>query len=324
MNTDPEKTATTRSRSAASGTSSSGPACVPPGSTSKKTDAPHPPSRAPRSRRPDGGAAVNRIRGGGHRPDPCRAGTSTRATRSLAKVTRVEGSRPAFRSRARSCRARPRAARACGPPSASSIAGRWAAAPSIDRPALGQQQQHHRGAGPRDRRGHAGVPAHQERRARLNVINISDASYYEQVYQGHTVPGGRKPDVPVQRELRLSDACSFTSRRVLTGSPGSRSCRELMERAKWVDGRVDRRAPVGQGQAQSPDRRGHARGARDGRDDRRSPWSATASSCRRRSRSAIFPPLFNRYEQGMNFGAHVDNAIRQVPGTPLAFARISR
>jgi len=30
----------------------------------------------------------------------------------------------------------------------------------------------------------------------------------------------------------------------------------------------------------------------------------------------VFPPLFNRYEAGMNFGAHVDNAIRQVSGTP--------
>jgi PKHD-type hydroxylase len=30
----------------------------------------------------------------------------------------------------------------------------------------------------------------------------------------------------------------------------------------------------------------------------------------------IFPPLFNKYESGMGFGAHVDNAIRQVPGTP--------
>ena len=29
----------------------------------------------------------------------------------------------------------------------------------------------------------------------------------------------------------------------------------------------------------------------------------------------VFPPLFNRYEGGMTFGAHVDNAIRQVPGT---------
>lgn len=31
----------------------------------------------------------------------------------------------------------------------------------------------------------------------------------------------------------------------------------------------------------------------------------------------IFPPLFNRYDQGMNFGAHIDNAIRFVPGTPV-------
>ena len=30
----------------------------------------------------------------------------------------------------------------------------------------------------------------------------------------------------------------------------------------------------------------------------------------------VFPPLFNKYEPGMAFGAHVDNAIRQVPGTP--------
>lgn len=30
----------------------------------------------------------------------------------------------------------------------------------------------------------------------------------------------------------------------------------------------------------------------------------------------VYPPLFNRFENGMNFGAHVDNAIRQIPGTP--------
>jgi PKHD-type hydroxylase len=29
----------------------------------------------------------------------------------------------------------------------------------------------------------------------------------------------------------------------------------------------------------------------------------------------VFPPLFNRYETGMGFGAHVDNAVRQLPGT---------
>lgn len=30
----------------------------------------------------------------------------------------------------------------------------------------------------------------------------------------------------------------------------------------------------------------------------------------------IFPPLFNRYDGGQSFGLHVDNAVRQVKGTP--------
>jgi PKHD-type hydroxylase len=30
----------------------------------------------------------------------------------------------------------------------------------------------------------------------------------------------------------------------------------------------------------------------------------------------VYPPLFNRYESGMTFGAHIDNAVRQIPGTP--------
>jgi PKHD-type hydroxylase len=30
----------------------------------------------------------------------------------------------------------------------------------------------------------------------------------------------------------------------------------------------------------------------------------------------VFPPLFNCYAGGHSFGSHVDNAIRQVPGTP--------
>jgi PKHD-type hydroxylase len=29
----------------------------------------------------------------------------------------------------------------------------------------------------------------------------------------------------------------------------------------------------------------------------------------------VFPPLFNRYDVGHTFGTHVDNAVRQVPGT---------
>jgi PKHD-type hydroxylase len=30
----------------------------------------------------------------------------------------------------------------------------------------------------------------------------------------------------------------------------------------------------------------------------------------------VYPPLFNRYTAGMGFGAHIDNAVRQIPGTP--------
>jgi PKHD-type hydroxylase len=30
----------------------------------------------------------------------------------------------------------------------------------------------------------------------------------------------------------------------------------------------------------------------------------------------VYPPLFNRYQSGMAFGDHVDNAVRQIPGTP--------
>lgn len=30
----------------------------------------------------------------------------------------------------------------------------------------------------------------------------------------------------------------------------------------------------------------------------------------------VFPPLFNRYEGGQSFGDHIDNAVRQVTGTP--------
>ena len=30
----------------------------------------------------------------------------------------------------------------------------------------------------------------------------------------------------------------------------------------------------------------------------------------------VFPPLFNRYQGGQSFGNHVDNAVRQIAGTP--------
>lgn len=30
----------------------------------------------------------------------------------------------------------------------------------------------------------------------------------------------------------------------------------------------------------------------------------------------VYPPLFNRYDAGMRFGAHVDGAVRLLPGSP--------
>lgn len=43
----------------------------------------------------------------------------------------------------------------------------------------------------------------------------------------------------------------------------------------------------------------------------RSPLFVTAALPR-----VVFPPLFNKYESGMAFGAHVDNAIRPLPRSP--------
>ncbi|HEX2591581.1 MAG TPA: Fe2+-dependent dioxygenase [Rhizomicrobium sp.] len=31
----------------------------------------------------------------------------------------------------------------------------------------------------------------------------------------------------------------------------------------------------------------------------------------------VYPPLFNRYDPGMEFGSHIDNSIRFVPGAPI-------
>ena len=36
----------------------------------------------------------------------------------------------------------------------------------------------------------------------------------------------------------------------------------------------------------------------------------------------VFPPLFNRYEGGEAFGAHLDNSIRQIPARLIGFAPI--
>src|SRR5678816_2605352 len=103
--------------------------------------------------------------------------------------------------------------------------------------------------------------------------------------------------------------------KVLTEAQVAR-CRELMERAKWVDGRVT----AGHQSAKAKHNLQIAEGTPEAREmgemivlalERNRLFVSAALPQR------VFPPLFNRYEPGMTFGAHVDNAIRQVPGAPL-------
>jgi PKHD-type hydroxylase len=103
--------------------------------------------------------------------------------------------------------------------------------------------------------------------------------------------------------------------RVLTAAQVAR-CRELMERAKWVDGRVT----AGEQSARAKHNLQIPADAPEARETgelivralEQIPLFVSAALPLR-----VFPPLFNRYEQGMTFGAHVDGAVRQVAGTPL-------
>ncbi|HTE21263.1 MAG TPA: Fe2+-dependent dioxygenase [Armatimonadota bacterium] len=94
-----------------------------------------------------------------------------------------------------------------------------------------------------------------------------------------------------------------------------RDARRLLDAAPWVDGRVTagfQSGRVKQNQ-QLPEDAPAARelGETILRSLQRHPLFMSAALPYR-----IFPPLFNRYEGGHAFGNHVDNAIRQVTGTP--------
>ncbi len=103
--------------------------------------------------------------------------------------------------------------------------------------------------------------------------------------------------------------------RVLTEAQVARA-RNLFEHAKWVDGRTT----AGHLSARAKHNLQVAEGTPEARELgevvltalERTPLFMSAALPLR-----VFPPLFNRYEPGMTFGAHVDNAIRQVAGSPL-------
>lgn len=101
---------------------------------------------------------------------------------------------------------------------------------------------------------------------------------------------------------------------VLT-TPQVAHCRTLLQTATWIDGRVTagyQSAGVKEN-AQLPEDSKEAQelGALIVAALERHALFITAALPRR-----VFPPLFNRYDPGMAFGTHLDNAIRQIPGTP--------
>ncbi|MCO5132707.1 MAG: Fe2+-dependent dioxygenase [Xanthobacteraceae bacterium] len=95
-----------------------------------------------------------------------------------------------------------------------------------------------------------------------------------------------------------------------------RHCREVMARADWVDGRVT----AGHQSAQVKRNLQLPEGSKAALEIQdlvlnalnRNPLFMSAVLPKK-----IFPPLFNRYdaEGGMNFGSHVDNAIRTIRDT---------
>lgn len=90
--------------------------------------------------------------------------------------------------------------------------------------------------------------------------------------------------------------------------------RRLLDGAEWVDGKVTagHQSALAKDNRQIPERHPVARdvGGLILSALQRHPLFITAALPLH-----VFPPLFNRYSGGQSFGNHVDNAIRQVPGT---------
>jgi len=91
--------------------------------------------------------------------------------------------------------------------------------------------------------------------------------------------------------------------------------RQRLESAGWVDGRITagHQSARVKDNLQLPDDHPAAREIGEqiiGALQRHALFISAALPLR------VFPLLFNRYEGGQAFGNHVDNAVRQVPGTP--------
>ena len=92
-------------------------------------------------------------------------------------------------------------------------------------------------------------------------------------------------------------------------------CRKTLEAAEWVDGRIT----AGHQSARAKDNLQLSEGLDEAKKLGEIVVAALENSPLFMSAALplkVFPPLFNRYQDGQSFGNHVDNAIRQVPGTP--------
>ena len=93
-------------------------------------------------------------------------------------------------------------------------------------------------------------------------------------------------------------------------------CRDVMTRAAWVDGRVTagHQSAKVKNNLQLPETAPEARELGDMVLEALGRNSLFMSAVLPKQ---VFPPLFNRYDAGMTFGSHVDNAIRAHPAAPV-------
>ena len=92
-------------------------------------------------------------------------------------------------------------------------------------------------------------------------------------------------------------------------------CRKVLESNDWVDGRIT----AGHQSARAKDNLQLPEDNEDARQLGNTILQALENNPLFMAAALplkVFPPLFNRYQDGQSFGNHVDNAIRQVTGTP--------
>jgi PKHD-type hydroxylase len=90
--------------------------------------------------------------------------------------------------------------------------------------------------------------------------------------------------------------------------------RQILDLAQWVDGKVT----AGHQSVQVKDNQQLREGSPESQQLGELILTALGQNAMFISAALplrVFPPLFNRYTGGQSFGTHVDNAIRQVPGT---------